>query len=298
VRIAVNQGGHLERVARRLFPGARIRAVTPNHAVRDALLAGEADAAVSDTLEAPVWLEGTTGLRVLGPFTRDWKAWWLPAEAAERARDVDRWLLASEADGTLARLRASMLPGTQHATATPLTALAAAIEERLALMPLVAEAKRASGAPVRAPEQEGRVLAAAPEPTRVLFAALIDAAREIQEATLAAPPALSGASALDLDGALRPALARIGERIAELALRLPAELDAETARAALQPIELPGFGASTRDRIASALVAVAGRASRRQALRSRPPRCRSRSSRDRAGCSSPRALRDAPPAPG
>jgi cyclohexadienyl dehydratase len=256
-RIAVNRGGHLERVARRLFPAAQLVPKTPNQAVREALLAGEADAAVTDTLEAPHWLAGTSGLRTLGPFTRDWKAWWLPAGAGERARDVDAWLLAREADGTLAALRARHLPGAAHATATPLAALAAAIEERLALMPLVAEAKRASGTPVRVPAQEAAVIAAAPERARLLFAALIEAAREVQEHTLAGEPA-AGAAA-DLEAALRPALARIGERISALALRLPAGLDADAAREALAPIDIPGLGAASRERIAAALVEAADR---------------------------------------
>jgi len=254
VRIAVNRGGHLERVARRLFPAAQLLPVTPNAAVRDAFLAGEADAAVTDTLEAPHWLAGTRGLRVLGPYTRDWKAWWLPAPAGERAREVDAFLLAREADGTLAALRATHLGAGAAPTATPLTALAAAVEERLALMPLVAEAKRAAGAPVQAPAQEAAVLAAAPARARPLFAALIEAAREVQEHALGGPPA---GPAPDLDATLRPALARVGERIAGLALRLPADLDAAAARAALAPLAVPGLSEPARERIAAALVEVA-----------------------------------------
>jgi cyclohexadienyl dehydratase len=270
VRIAVNQGGHLERVARRLFPAARLLPVTPNSAVREALLAGEADAALTDTLEAPHWLAGTSGLRTLGPYTRDWKAWWLPAASAERTREIDGWLLAREADGTLAALRAEhfgsaagptatplVALAAAGPTATPLVALAAAIEERLALMPLVAEAKRASGAPLRAPAQEAAVIAAAPASTRPLFAALIEAAREVQAHTLAGPP--TAAPVPDLDGALRPALARISERIADLAVRLPPDLDAATALAALAPIELRGLSADALERIAAALVEVAKR---------------------------------------
>jgi cyclohexadienyl dehydratase len=254
VRIAVNRGGHLERVARRLFPAARLLPVTPNAAVRDALLAGEADAAFTDTLEAPHWLAGTRGLRVLGPYTRDWKAWWLPAPAGERAREVDAFLLAREADGTLAALRTKHLGADAAPTATPLAALAAAIEERLALMPLVAEAKRVAGAPVKAPAQEAAVLAAAPARARPLFEALIEAAREVQEHALVGPAA---EPAPDLDATLRPALARISERIGELALRLPAALDAGAARAALASLAVPGLSEPARERIAAALVEVA-----------------------------------------
>ena len=235
--MVVNAGGHLERAARRLFPEAALRPLSPNAAVREALLAGAADAAVTDTLEAPGWLAGTNGIRAFGPYTRDWKAYWLPASASERAHDLDAWLLAREADGTLAALRARTLPeSAREASAMPLVALGAAIEERLALMPFVAEAKRASGAPVRASAQEQAVQAAAvasvreaaaragaPAPddaaVRDFFSALIDGAREIQERTLADPPA--PAPPADLEHSLRPALARISERIAWLLVQLP-----------------------------------------------------------------------------
>jgi cyclohexadienyl dehydratase len=276
LRLVVNAGGHLEREARRLFPGAALRPLSPNAAVREALLAGEADAAVTDTLEAPAWLAGTSGLRVLGPYTRDWKAYWLPASAAERARDLDAWLLAREADGTLAALRARTLPaGVGAASATPLAALGAAIEERLALMPQVAEAKRASGAAVRAPAQERAVLAAALASVReaavhagttapsdaavgAFFTALIDAAREIQEHTLAGPKAAEPA---DLERSLRPALARISERIAWLLVRLPPALEEADVKQALAPLEDTAVTAATRDRVARTLLTLRGTAS-------------------------------------
>jgi cyclohexadienyl dehydratase len=267
LRMAVNAGGHLERAARRLFPGARLLPLTPNAAVRAALLDGAADVAVTDTLEAPGWLAGTTGLRALGPYTRDFKAYWLPAAAAARARDLDAWLLAREADGTLAALRARHLPETaREATAAPLPALAAAIEERLALMPRVAEAKRASGAPVRAPAQERAVLdaavasvraaareqgvAAPPEAAvRALFGALIEAAREVQERVLAGPPG-PAVAAPELDAALRPALARISDRIARLLVRLPAGLAPAEIEAALAGLDALGVGPTARDALA------------------------------------------------
>jgi cyclohexadienyl dehydratase len=271
-RIAVNAGGHLERAARRLFPGAELRPLSPNAAVREALVGGEVDAAVTDTLEAPGWLAGTSGIDWFGPYTRDWKAYWFPAGAAARARDLDAWLLAREEDGTLAALRARSLPeAARAATATPLAALGAALEERLALMPLVAEAKRASGAPVRVPEQERAVLLRAradtiaaawetggdlPDEAAVdaFFATLLDAAREIQTRTLAGPP--SPAPPADLGGALRPALAVITARITWLLPRVPASTHRHEARAVLEPLDV---SAETRERLADALLAVAAR---------------------------------------
>ena len=268
-RIVVNAGGHLEQVARRLFPGADLRPLSPNAAVREALLSGAADAAVSDTLEAPGWLAGTTGLRVLGPLTRDWKACWLPAAASERARDLDEWLLAREADGSLAALRASLLPEpARRRSATPLVALGAALEERLALMPLVAEAKRAAGTAIRVPAQEQAVLDAARAsigeaalhagvlpPTdgavRDFFVASIDAAREVQETTLASPA--SDTPPPPLDTVLRPALARISERIAWLLVRLPEPLDESAVKDALAPLTQAGVAPETKERIGRAL---------------------------------------------
>jgi cyclohexadienyl dehydratase len=309
---AVNAGGHLERAARRLFPHAELRPLAPNAAVREALLAGAVDAAVSDTLEAPGWLAGTSGYQATGPYTRDWKAYWLPAGAVERARDLDAWLLAREADGTLAALRARTLPGGTHeASAAPLTALGAALEERLALMPLVAEAKRACGEPVRVPEQERAVLdaalrsvreaatrAARPTPSSaavgVFFGALIDGAREVQERTLAGPP--SAAATPDLDGVLRPALARVSERIARLLVELPESPDRAQLDAALAPLDKLGVAPETRARLGEALAAIS-RPRAGAAPRPRRP-CRSRSSRGRAGCWSRRGRRAAPPAPG
>ena len=97
----------------------------------------------------------------LGPFTRDRKAYLWGAEAGPHALALDAWLLAREADGTLARLRSDWLGDAGPATATPQAALIAALGERLALMPFVAEAKRGSGRSVRDPAREERVLAAA-----------------------------------------------------------------------------------------------------------------------------------------
>jgi cyclohexadienyl dehydratase len=272
VRIAVNRGGHLERVTNRLFPRAVISPITPNHAVREALLAGRVDAAITDTTEAPHWLAGTEGLSTLGPFTRDWKAWWLPGDADVLAREVDAWLSAREADGSLAALRARHFATAVSPTATPLAATGAAIEERLALMPLVAEAKRRNGTPVYAPAQETRVLEAAvvathsaaqeaalPVPdaaaTRALFVELIGAARAVQEHTLTAPRA--PAEPPDLDRVLRPALARISERISRLLVRLPVDLAFGDVVDAFAPLTLPGVTDEQRQRIASAVAALA-----------------------------------------
>jgi cyclohexadienyl dehydratase len=277
VAIAVNAGGHLERVARARFPHAAITALRGNEAVRDAFASGAAPVVVTDTLEAPRWRALAPGAAQVGPFTRDVKAYWLPADRAALAAELDAWLLAREADGALARLRMHWLGAEQarRRSTLPALALVAALTERLALMPAVAEAKRASGAPVHAPEREGALLAAAVASTQQaardarlaaperaalekFFGALFEASRAVQTAVLAAPPG-SSSPAYDVDAQLRPAIGRITDRVALLLPRLPIQL-AESALAdelAARNAELPGFGEGERARLVAAIAEVA-----------------------------------------
>lgn len=273
VTLAVNAGGHLEQVARLHFPRARLLALPRNAAVRSALLEGRADGAVTDTGEAPSWERGAADLRRLGPFTQDRKAWLVRADRPELARALDDWLLAREADGTLGRLRARWLGPGATATARPLDALLAAVDERMALMPAVAEAKRRSARALRDPEQEARVLEAGeaavqeaaarlgsrPPPearVRDLYRALIDGALSIERATLDRPA--GAAPVADLEREVRPALGRLGERIAGLVVRLPAPLPpAEVRAAAAAALRTPDLPAAARDRIADAIAALA-----------------------------------------
>jgi cyclohexadienyl dehydratase len=273
VRIAVNQGGHLERVTRAHFPRAAVIAIPANQAVRGALISAQADAVVSDTLEAPIWLEGSEGVVQLGPFTSDLKAYLVHRDRSELAADLDAWLMARESDGTLAALRRRYLGyGDSPSTAEPVSALVAAVGERLDLMPLVAEAKRAAGAPVTVPEREARVIDAALAATRKaareahrtplsdrtvrsFFELQIAAAKEIQHATLADPA--GEAPPPDLDTALRPALLRIGNRIAFLLQKLPARIDRGNLGAfARQRLRTPGLSNSTREALVEAILAL------------------------------------------
>jgi len=279
VRIAVNAGGHLERAARRRFPHASLLALGANEAVPRALASGAADAIVTDTLEAPHWQRALPDAQRLGPFTRDRKAylWSLPATGAER---LDAWLLARESDGMLARLRERWLGVTGPAVATPFTALVAAIGERLSLMPWVAEAKRQGGSDVRDREREARVLAAAhadvarharaagvlappSDAVEAFYRAQIEAAVALQERVLAAPPATR--ARFDLARELRPALLRIGDRVAWALVRLETVPEPAVARATLATELVPfGIAASHGDALADALLAlVQSRASAR-----------------------------------
>lgn len=267
IRLAVNAGGHLERAARARFPRATILPMAENARVPDEVIAGRAEAAVTDTLEAAAWEKRAPGLVRLGPFTRDRKAWLLrddPALAAE----VEAWIAAREADGSLGALRARWLPpDAAGRAADPLPALVAAIDERLALMPYVAEAKRAAGRPVRDPAQEARVLDAAVAAAgaegaagvsescvRGLFSAQIEAASALQEAILAKPP-VTAEPPPDLAATTRPALARVGARITRGLARLPRGLSPGDVRAAVREgVRTPGVRDADRDALSEAIV--------------------------------------------
>ena len=272
VTIAVNAGGHLERVTRVRFPHARVLAVADNE-VPEQLSEGAADALVTDTLEAPSWLAGRADWVALEPFTTDRKAWWVSPDRPDLLRDLDRFAAERAADGSLARWRAGWLGATAagQPTAAPLPALLWTLRERLELMPLVAEAKREAGLPVEVPDREERVLEAAwaateraaadagraPPPeaaVRALFRAQIEAAKAIQRATLARPPAHSAPASLEHE--LRPALLRLGERIAGLVVELEATPAAATDALAARILDLPGLGADEVRALAEAVKAL------------------------------------------
>lgn len=275
-RIGVNAGGHLERVASARFARATLLVIPGNDAVLRALREGAVDAAVTDTLEAPAWMAQLDGLTLLGPFTRDRKAYLVDPALRELASDLDDWLLAREADGSLARLRREHLgaAGDGGPGATPLSALLAAVDERLALMPLVGAAKRRSGVPLEAPEREQIVLdaavasaleaaqrAGAPPPAtlavRALFRAQMEAAKEVQWSAIRDPGFEPPDPLPDLDGALRPALLRVGDRIARLLVALPAGLSAdEVRRETLDALRTPRLSPASARAIADAIAAL------------------------------------------
>lgn len=270
-RVLVNQGGHLERVARGLFHAAEIRAIADNDAVRVAFARGEADAAMTNTFEATRWEAGVPGVERLGPLTQDVTAVWLRADRAELADRMDAWLLDEEESGRLAALRTRWLgAGAGPRAASPVSALLAATSERLALMPFVAAAKQRTGKAVEDAAQEERVIAAsaeavakaaaargaAPPPRPVIdafFRAQIEAAKAVQERV----PSASGAPAFSLEADLRPAIARVSARMAVLVVRVPrgTSRDVVTAEARL---DLAGSGLPPDqiDHLAVALAAL------------------------------------------
>jgi len=282
VTIGVNAGGHLERIARAYFPNATLLAIANNAAVHTALMEGNLDAAVTDTLEAPHWRRANDDLALIGPFTTDRKAYLVRQDRPDLAEDLDSWLLDREADGTLNRLRSKYF-GTQKPSrsATPLRALLTAIDERLSLMPMVGAAKRSAGLPLEVPEREGIVLDAAIESAMLaaqradlapppiaaihrLFRAQLEAAKEVQWESLQEPQDDPPDSALDLKTQLRPALLRIGDRISQLLVALPAGLDSSRVREeALRELRTPHLSKASVLALADAISALsANRANR------------------------------------
>jgi cyclohexadienyl dehydratase len=268
IALAVNAGGHLEKVARRLFPAAHIEAVPDNAKVLPRLLQGRVEGVVTDTVEAPHWQRNSAlRLRAIGPLTRDLKAAWFPPENELEARRFNRWLLRAESSGQLERLRQAH--GLARArTASPLAALLSSLDERLTLMRAVANAKLILGTPIENAARETLVLDAAvrgvrdaaydagvdpPEPDSVrrLFRAQIEAAKWIQAehlrnvpaAASAATPAERSAANEELNEVIRPALIYLGERISMLIIACSSEppggLSSEDVVVALQRHALP-----------------------------------------------------------
>jgi cyclohexadienyl dehydratase len=250
VRIGVNAGGYLQRVANARFRRATVVAIPDNFAVIDALVAENVHAVVTDNVEASVWGDAVAGLKLLGPFTRDRKAFLIHPDRAALAADLDRWLLGREADGSLAALRHRYLGANAGPTvAEPLVALLTAVDERLALMPTVGVAKRREGIPLVAERRETVVIDAGVEATRAaaaaskreaptealvrsFFRAQIEAAKEVQLGAIQDRDFERPDEVPSVNGALRPALLRIGQKIARLLLALPADLDRADVRAA------------------------------------------------------------------
>lgn len=274
VRIGVNGGGHLERIARTHFQRATLVAIPDNAAVRAALVQQQVDAVITDTHEATLWQADAEGALRLGPFTRDRKAWLVRRDLPELAADLDAWLIEKEADGTLATLRLDHLGPGQTATAEPIRSLLAALDERLSLMPAVGVVKQSEGVPIAVPEREQYVLDAsvasfekaaatipgnAPDATAIrgLFRAQMDAAKQVQWSTVRDPSFALDRPPPDLDDVLRPALLRVGERITRLVLSLPDELDPSALRStADDEIRTPFVSNATRRALAEAVAAL------------------------------------------
>jgi len=230
--VAVNRGGHLQRLAAERLPGVTLMPVDDNRALLARVLGGEADGAVTDALEAAAPLSSGQ-LVVVETLAHDRKAYWLaPASGALQA-DLDAWLLARERDGVLPALRARHL-GTD--AGPPLDASASwavdLLGRRLLLMPGIGAAKRAAGLPLEDAAREENVIERAPQAVRALARAEITAAKAVQAA---APPEAAGAGPVVPLSTWRAAIDRVDETLATaLAAAAPVQVPAEALAAQLR----------------------------------------------------------------
>ena len=282
LRVAVNHGGHMERIARSMLPAAGIEPVDDNRSLADLLARGRVDAVVIDAAELASFYPDPDGQmpQVAAVLSRDRKAWWVTRGDPALADDLDAWIAEREADGTLPALRTRF--GIEPAAAPDArTRVAELVGRRLMLMPLVAESKRRAGRPVEDPEREARVMesylagarAAGLDDARVaVFArAPMEAAKNVQRAVLAAEaprrgraasateanaPDAGEAASPDLEAGLHPAITRIdGQILAELARSAPLGASAlEIAAAIRESAPVPGL---ERDDVARMAVALA-----------------------------------------
>lgn len=167
-------------------------------------------------------------------------------------------------------LRSAPIGRVQAVETADLEALFEAMGQRLALMPQVAEWKRARDRPVRdrlrelvvleqavsavqrAAQQTGRASFSA-DAVRRFYQAQIDTAVEIQERILEKPPQ-PGAETADLETAIRPALDRLGNRIAVLlVIQRRAPHRALGQQLARRHWQLEGFDPKVAERLLRAL---------------------------------------------
>lgn len=266
VRIAVNRGGHLERLARARLRRAALVPADDNRRLPELLAARAVDAIVTDTLEAATF--PADAFVVAARLSRDRKAYWVAPGRNALAADLDAWLLASEHDGTLGRLRAAWLAGASAPTLAPeLSRVVDLAARRLMLMPAVAAAKRAAGTPVVDPSREVEVVARAVARARAAgfddgaaehFArAQIDAARAVQGARRPTAAAIVDVPTL---AALRPRIDALDEAtVAALvaARAAAARADRAALAAALRAdADVDGFDEAHAGAIAAAIAAL------------------------------------------
>ena len=270
-RIGVNNGGYLERVARRLFPRAEVVPVADNRLLAGELQRGSVDAIVSDELEAPLFLRVVPTAVALGPLTNDRKAYL--ARDPALAEELDAWLRAHEADGSLATMRAWALgpawAAPRTAAASDVDALLALIDLREAFMPAVAQAKLQAGLPTTDPAQEDEVRSRARERAQLLGApvdridalvtALLAASRDIQDDYRRTPAEdRPPVESMDLATEARPALARVSASIVDRAAAVAKQpLGAPRPSAAIVADSLDASVIPAVDRLAIAEAVVA-----------------------------------------
>ncbi len=272
VRVAVNAGGHLEQVARTHLAAATILPTPKNQSLPDIVMQQQADALVTDSLEAPHFLAKHPALHALPGFGRDRKAYMVRREDSDIREWLDQWLTTRESDGFLSKLRTQWLGKEPTITPHAGAALLALIDTRLAVMPAIADFKRRNNLPIEDTQQEQAVLTRVAGQARALglneeniqriFRIQIELAKQVQQATLqhvaeknSIPPWAQG---LDLSRDLRPALAELNDRIVHELARMSQIVrdQAVFQRLVNEEVTVSGVSLEGKRRLADTLSAV------------------------------------------
>ncbi len=264
VVVAVNRGGHLEKLTRAHFREATIRTVDDNQSLPDLLGGNRVHAVVTDTLEARSFEVDTVVIEVLA---HDRKAYWVSPARSDLVLDLNQWIGARAASRWLETERAVWMDDPQR-SALPVdeATLVDHLAQRLMLMPLVAEVKRARDLPIEAPGREATIEKSArtaaaragldPTSYLALVRAEIDAAKAVQRAVLADPAsAVADPARLpDLSRDIRPAIDRIDRAIrSTLVWAAPVQSSVDEIVAALrEDARVPGLDEESLRAIARA----------------------------------------------
>lgn len=267
VRLVVNAGGHLEKVARLRFPAVSLSTTRNNMTLPNFIAQGNADALLTDSLEAPHFLDTHPQLRALPPIGRDRKAYVLRREDQRLHEWVNAWLIERETDGFLKDSRTRWLEQeVGQVPLSPTAAVFALVDARLSVMPAVAAYKRDHQLPIEDLQQEARVLkkiaalaahnALDPAALQDLFRIQIEMAKQVQRAVLQGQRRIPAwASGRDLVQELRPTLGTLSKRIVQELARLTPLIRGHdnTVMTAQQEITDPSITAAARRKLGEAI---------------------------------------------
>lgn len=244
-RIVVNPGGTNERFARERLSRAKLTVHADNLSVFDEVVAGRADAMITDAVEARLQATLRPGVLCAAhpdrPFDRSAKALLLPQDARFK-RLVDVWLKRLLAEGAVDAARERWLAFPWQRTSV----LSGLIDARLAVMSDVARNKWNSGAAIEDPVRErdliadmiarGLALGVPAQRTEAFFVAQIKAARELQQDLFdlwRSQGRQKLPAAPDLQKTIRPQLDRISAAMVTALAEEPAVRDVDDSHAAL-----------------------------------------------------------------
>src|SRR5262249_29886351 len=129
-----------------------------NLSLADQVEKQEADALLTDSLEAPHFLATHSGFYALPAFGRDRKAYLLRQADSPLREWLDTWLIAQE-KSVLAPLCERWFTAGAGSVPPAVTNLLTLMDLRLALMPAVAQYKSQYNLPIEDPAQEATILA-------------------------------------------------------------------------------------------------------------------------------------------